>query len=77
MEKSAKQKQKIKSTIVTSLVGTILGALFTNIAFGFDLSHLIKGAIGGFVITFLLGAFENFIFQNKIEKLTTKYIIKQ
>jgi len=69
MEKSVKQKQKFRSVIIISLIGILVGLLFTGLAFGFDTARAIKGMTAGFIITFLIGIFENFVFQNKFRKL--------
>ncbi|MDQ3019308.1 MAG: adenylate/guanylate cyclase domain-containing protein [Bacteroidota bacterium] len=59
----------MKSVIVISLIGIIVGFLFTVLAFGFDLARAIKGVVAGFLITFIIGLFEYFVFQNKFKKL--------
>lgn len=69
MEKSVKQKQKFRSVLLISLIGIIVGFLFTVGTFGFDEARAVKGIVAGFIITFLIGIFENFVFQNKFRKL--------
>lgn len=69
MEKSVKRKQKFRSVILISLIGILVGLLFTGLAFGFDTARAIKGMTAGFIITFLIGIFEFFVFQNKFKKL--------
>lgn len=69
MEKSVRRKQKIKSVIIISLIGIIVGFLFTVVVFGFDTARAIKGVVAGFIITFVIGLFEFFVFQDKFRKL--------
>ncbi len=75
MDTSIKRNQKIKSIILISLAGIIIGSLFTAIAFGFDSARIIKGAVGGFLITSILGIFENFVFQSKLKKLKFSIVL--
>lgn len=69
MENSLKRKQKFRSILLISLIGIIVGFLFTVGSFGFDLARTVKGIVGGFIITFLIGVFENFVFQSSFRKL--------
>jgi adenylate cyclase len=69
MEKPEKNKQKIKSIIIISAIGMVGGFIFTVRTFGFDPVRAVKGIIGGFMITTLIGIFENFVFQNKFRKM--------
>ena len=69
MEKSVKRKQKFRSILIISLIGIIVGFLFTVLAFGFDTARAVKGIVAGFIITFLIGTIENFVFQNNFKKL--------
>lgn len=69
MEKSLKKNEKLKSVFTITLVGIIIGPVFTLISFGLNYVSMIKGIIVGFLITFLISFFENFVFQNKFKKL--------
>ncbi len=69
MEKSVRNKQKIKSILIISLIGIAVGYVFTVSTFGLDTARTIKGITGGFIITFLIGVFEFFVFQKKFKKL--------
>lgn len=69
MEKSIKQKEKIRLLLKITLIGVLIGMLFTVIAFGLDEARLLKGGIAGFIITFLIGLFEFFVFQKNFKKV--------
>ncbi|HMS64276.1 MAG TPA: adenylate/guanylate cyclase domain-containing protein [Ignavibacteria bacterium] len=69
MKNSEKRKQKIKNVILISSIGTFAGLIFTVSSFGFDEVHALKGITAGFVITFLIAIFENFVFIDKFKKL--------
>lgn len=69
MESSVRRNQKIKSIAIITVIGIVVGALFTTIAFGFDEARLAKGMIAGFMITMTIGILEFFVFQNKFKKL--------
>lgn len=69
MEKSVKRNQKFKSIFIISIIGIIVGFVFTVRVFGFDTARAIKGMVAGFLITFLIGIFENFVFRNMLRKL--------
>ncbi|MEO8666220.1 MAG: adenylate/guanylate cyclase domain-containing protein [Ignavibacteria bacterium] len=75
MEKSVRRKDKIRSITIITVIGTIVGVLFTIIAFGYDSARVLKGAVAGFLITFLLGIFENFVFQNRFNKLRFSIVL--
>lgn len=59
----------MKSVIIISMIGIIVGFLFVVIAFGFDPARAVKGVVAGFIITFIIGLFEFFVFQNRFRKL--------
>lgn len=69
MNKKAKTYQKYKLLMQMSAAGSIIGAIFTTTAFGIDYPHLIKGLIAGFMISFMIGILEYFIFINNFNKL--------
>lgn len=69
MERSVKRKRKFRSVFLISLIGIIIGFLFTVGSFGFDEARTVKGIVAGFIITFLIGIFENFVFQSRFRKL--------
>ena len=69
MENSLKRKQKLRSIFIISLIGVVVGLLFTVGTFGYDFARAVKGIVAGFIITFLIGIFEFFVFQNKFRKL--------
>lgn len=69
MEKSVKRNEKIKAVLITTLIGMIIGALFTSIAFGFEYVRIVKGLTAGFLITFSIGILEFFVFQSKFRKM--------
>lgn len=73
MEKSRMRTQKLKSIAIISLIGIVVGFVFTVRTFGFDWARAIKGSIGGFIITFLIGVFETFVFQSKFRKLNFSF----
>jgi adenylate cyclase len=75
MEKSVKQRQKIKSIILISIIGIIIGALFAIVAFGLEPVRIIKGVIAGFLITFIIGVLEFFVFQKQFNKLKFSIIL--
>jgi adenylate cyclase len=75
MEKSESQRRKFRSVLIISLSGIIVGILFTDIAFGFDLAHTIKGATAGFIITFLIALSENYLFRNRFRKLRFSIVL--
>ncbi len=43
--------------------------VFTVRTFGFDSARAIKGIVAGFIITFVIGIFENFFFQKEFRRL--------
>lgn len=69
MSRSVKHSQRIRSVVLTSVIGIIVGSLFAAIAFGFEWVRILKGLTAGFMITFIISILENFIFQNKFKKL--------
>lgn len=68
-------KAKLKTVGGLTLFGIIVGSLFTCIAFGFELDRAIKGLIAGFLITFLSGMFEKFIYEVKFKKLNFSLLL--
>ncbi len=75
MAGSVKVKQKIRSVLLISFFGIIAGLLFVGLSFGFDAVHVVKAVTGGFIITFVIGLIENFIFQSKFRKLRFSTIL--
>lgn len=69
MNKSVRIKKKIRSILLISLFGIGIGFLFTTRSFGFDETRMIKGMIGGLVITLSIGYLEFFVFKNNFKKL--------
>jgi adenylate cyclase len=66
---------KLKVVFGATLFGVIIGPLFTCIAFGFELERAVKGLIAGFLITFLSGMFEKFVFETKFRKLNFSIVL--
>lgn len=69
MSRSVKRSQRIRSVIITSAIGIIVGSLFAAIAFGFEWIRILKGLTAGFMITFIISLLENFVFQTEFRKL--------
>jgi len=69
MNSSVRRKEKIRSVIYLSLPGLIVGPLFTAIAFNSEPVTILKGAIIGFMISFVSSVFEIYVFQNNFKKL--------
>lgn len=66
---------KLKKIMFVTILGGIIGPLFTCIAFGFDLERAIKGFIAGVLISALSAYFETFIFRGKLKKLRFSFIL--
>lgn len=66
---------KLRTVMAVTLFGVIIGPLFTCIAFGFELDRAVKGLIAGFLITFLSGFFEKFVFENRFRKLNFTIVL--
>ena len=60
---------KIKTILLISISGILIGILYANIAFGFVLYRVYKGALIGFLITFISSTVEIFIFHPKFKRL--------
>lgn len=69
MKKSVKRNEKLKAVLIISLIGMVIGAMFTTIAFGFEYARIVKGITAGFLITFSIGLLEFFVFQSKFRKM--------
>ncbi len=69
MALTANTKSKLKTVLLVTLAGIIIGPLFVAIAFGNDLERIIKGMIAGFLITSISSIFEIFVFTDKFKKL--------
>jgi len=68
-------KAKLKTIGGLTLFGLIVGPLFTCMAFGFEIDRAIKGIIAGFLITFLSGFFEKFIYDIKLKKVNFSLLL--
>lgn len=75
MDNSIRRKKKIKSVILISLIGIIVGSVFSVFAFGFTFVRLIKTVIIAFLITSIIGIFEYFIFPTKLKKIKFSLIL--
>ncbi len=62
-------KHKLKTVLIVTLAGVVIGILFANLAFGFTFYRVIKGALIGALITFLSSSAEMFLFPKKLKRL--------
>lgn len=69
MNSSVRRKEKFRAVIYLSLPGLIVGPLFTALAFNSEPVTILKGAIIGFMISFVSSVFEIYVFQNNFNKL--------
>ncbi|HKR07488.1 MAG TPA: adenylate/guanylate cyclase domain-containing protein [Bacteroidia bacterium] len=68
-------KSKLKTVLLVTASGIVIGPLFVAIAFGNDIERIIKGAIGGFLITSISSIFEIFVFTDKFKKLNFSILL--
>jgi adenylate cyclase len=61
---------KLKTILLISLSGILIGILYANIAFGFVLYRVYKGALIGFLITSISSTVEIFVFHPKFKRLS-------
>jgi adenylate cyclase len=66
---------KLKSVLIVTSIGMIIGPVFAVSAFGYDYERAIKGIIVGFLISFLSTFFEKFIYEPKLKKLKFSLIL--
>lgn len=66
---------KLKTVLAVTLFGIVIGPLFTVIAFGFEFDRAVKGLVAGFLITFLSGLFEKFVFETRFRKLNFSIVL--
>ncbi len=62
-------RSKLKTILLISLSGIIIGVLYANFTFGFVLYRVYKGALIGFLITFISSTVEIFVFHPKFKRL--------
>ena len=62
-------RSKLKTILLISLSGIIIGVLYANFTFGFVLYRVYKGALIGFLITSISSTVEIFIFHPKFKRL--------
>lgn len=75
MSFGANTSAKLKNVIYITVLGGVIGPLFTCIAFGFDLERAVKGFIAGVLISALSGYFETFVFRGKLKKLKFSFVL--
>ncbi len=62
-------RSKLKTILLISLSGIIIGVLYANFTFGFVLYRVYKGALIGFLITSISSTVEIFVFHPKFKRL--------
>src|SRR4030095_7694343 len=75
MALKANTKEKLKSVLIITISGMIIGVSFACIAFGFDIERVVKGLIVGFLISSLSSIFEKFIYEAYLKKLKFSVIL--
>ena len=75
MSLKANTVAKLKGVFSVTLLGMVIGVLFTGFAFGFELERLIKGMIVGFMVSFMSSFFERFIYDTKLKKLKFSWVL--
>ncbi len=75
MSMNANTAAKLKNVIYVSILGGVIGPLFTCIAFGFDLERAIKGIVAGVLISSMSAYFETFVFRGKLKKLKFSIVL--
>jgi adenylate cyclase len=63
-------KHKLRTVLIVTIAGVIIGVLFANLAFGFTFYRVIKGALIGFLISSLSSGVEMFLFPKLLKRLS-------
>lgn len=75
MSLKANTAVKLRNIVYVTILGAIVGPLFTCLAFGFDLERALKGLIAGILISFFSAYFESFVFRGKLKKLPFSFVL--
>jgi adenylate cyclase len=63
-------KHKLKTVLIVTLAGVVIGIVFANLAFGFTFYRIIKGTLIGALIASLSSGAEMFLFPKKLKRLS-------
>ncbi len=66
---------KLRNILYVTILGALVGPLFTCLAFGFDLERAVKGFIAGVLISSFSAYFESFVFRGKLKKLRFSLVL--
>jgi adenylate cyclase len=72
---TAVTKEKLKLVLVISFIGALFGMVCVTAAIGYTSTRIIRGAIGGFIITAIISATEINYFSEKFKKVHVLKII--
>lgn len=75
MKSQGRTREKLITVAIVSLIGIVVGPLFTVIAYGFSIVPLIKGIIVGFLITSVSAYFETLVFRERFKYLKFSYVL--